>query len=145
MAFDYKKEYKGLYLPPKKPALVEVPAMRFAAVQGKGDPNVEGGAYQEALGLLYGVAFTVKMSKLGNRAIEGYFDYVVPPLEEMCIRDRLFWYAVVHVPLYVQRGLWRLYQRDEHVRGAFYYSGCRQAGAGRGYQPARGKAAEAGP
>ena len=81
MAFDYKKEYKGLYLPPKKPALVEVPAMRFAAVQGKGDPNVEGGAYQEALGLLYGVAFTVKMSKLGNRAIEGYFDYVVPPLE----------------------------------------------------------------
>lgn len=81
MAFDYKKEYKEFYLPPKKPALVEVPKMNFAAVRGKGDPNEEGGAYQEALGLLYGVAFTVKMSKLGKRPIEGYFDYVVPPLE----------------------------------------------------------------
>ena len=81
MAFDYKKEYKEFYLPPKKPGLVEVPAMNFVAVRGQGDPNQEDGAYKEAMGLLYGIAFTIKMSKMGDHQIEGYFDYVVPPLE----------------------------------------------------------------
>lgn len=79
--FDYKKEYKEFYLPPKKPALVDVPEMRFAAVRGSGDPNEEGGAYSRAVGVLYAVSFTLKMSYLGARAIEGYFPYVVPPLE----------------------------------------------------------------
>ena len=81
MAFDFKKEYKEFYLPPAKPGLVEIPSMNFIAVRGKGDPNTPGGEYQRAMGLLYGVAFTIKMSKLGDHRIEGYFDYVVPPLE----------------------------------------------------------------
>lgn len=81
MAFDYKKEYKEFYLPPKTPAIITVPAMNFLAVQGQGDPNEEGGAYQQAVGLLYAVAFTIKMSKRSDRVPEGYFDYVVPPLE----------------------------------------------------------------
>lgn len=78
MPFDYKKEYKEFYLPPKTPGIVTVPAMNFLAVRGQGDPNQEGGAYKEALGLLYAVAYTIKMSK---HRPEGYFDYVVPPLE----------------------------------------------------------------
>lgn len=81
MAFDYKKEYKEFYLPPAKPGLVTVPPMNFIAVRGKGDPNTEGGEYQRAMGLLYGIAFTIKMSKMSDHRIEGYFDYVVPPLE----------------------------------------------------------------
>ena len=81
MAFDYKKEYKEFYLPKRKPSIVEVPEMRFAAVRGRGDPNQESGEYKAAIGLLYGIAFTIKMSKLGDHRIDGYFDYVVPPLE----------------------------------------------------------------
>ena len=78
MAFDYKKEYKEFYLPPKTPGIVTVPAMNFLAVRGHGDPNKENGAYKQALGMLYAVAFTIKMSKLGKHRLEGYFDYVVP-------------------------------------------------------------------
>lgn len=81
MSFDFKKEYKEFYLPPAKPGLVDVPAMNFIAVRGQGDPNAPAGEYQAAMGLLYGIAFTIKMSKLGDHRIEGYFDYVVPPLE----------------------------------------------------------------
>ena len=81
MAFDYKKECKEFYLPPSKPKLVTVPAMNFLAVRGQGDPNREDGEYKHAMGLLYAIAFTVKMSKLGSHRMEGYFDYVVPPLE----------------------------------------------------------------
>lgn len=81
MAFDYKKEYKEFYMPKNKPSVVLVPSMNYIAVRGKGNPNIEGSEYKESIGLLYGVAFTIKMSKKGNRQIEGYFDYVVPPLE----------------------------------------------------------------
>lgn len=81
MAFDYKKEYKEFYLPPKKPQIIEIPPMNFLAVCGKGNPNEEGGAYKESIGLLYGVAYTIKMSKMGSHKMAGYFDYVVPPLE----------------------------------------------------------------
>ena len=81
MAFDYKKEYKEFYMPKNKPSVVLVPFMNYIAVRGKGNPNIEGSEYKESIGLLYGVAFTIKMSKKGNRQIEGYFDYVVPPLE----------------------------------------------------------------
>ena len=80
-AFDYKKEYKEFYLPPKKPQIIEIPAMNFLAVRGQGNPNEEGGDYKNAIGLLYGMAYTIKMSKRGDHRIEGYFDYVVPPLE----------------------------------------------------------------
>lgn len=81
MAFDYKKEYKEFYLPPNKPQIIDIPEMNFIAVRGRGNPNQEGGAYKESIGLLYGIAFTIKMSKKGEHRIEGYFDYVVPPLE----------------------------------------------------------------
>lgn len=81
MPFDYKKEYKEFYLPKKTPGIVTVPPMNYLAVRGVGDPNAEDGAYKASIGLLYGVAYTIKMSKKGSHAIEGYFDYVVPPLE----------------------------------------------------------------
>ena len=87
MAFDYKKEYKEFYLPKDKPTLVTVPRMNFIAVRGQGGPNEEDGAYKQAIGLLYGIAFTIKMSKKGDRQIEGYFDYVVPPLEGFWWQD----------------------------------------------------------
>ena len=90
MAFDYKKEYKEFYLPPKTPGIVTIPAMNFLAVRGQGDPNEENGAYKQALGLLYAVAFTIKMSKMGKHKLDGYFDYVVPPLEG------LWWQEGVH-------------------------------------------------
>ena len=81
MAFDFKKEYKDLYLPKTKPAHVDVPAMSFVAVAGAGNPNEENGSYAEALGLLYAFSYTVKMAKKGDWQPEGYFDYTVPPLE----------------------------------------------------------------
>ena len=81
MPLDYKKEYKELYRPGKKPTLVEVPPMTYVAVRGQGDPNEEGGAYQTALNVLYAVSYTLKMSYKTNHAIEGFFEYVVPPLE----------------------------------------------------------------
>lgn len=78
---DYKKEYKDLYLPKTKPMLIDVPNMKFIMVEGKGNPNEGNGQYQEALQLLYGLSFTIKMSKMGENKIDGYFEYVVPPLE----------------------------------------------------------------
>jgi len=78
---DYKKEYKDLYLPKSKPAIIDVPEMLFVAVEGKGNPNDEGGEYQKAIEILYSVQYTIKMSKKGNSVPAGYFDYVVPPLE----------------------------------------------------------------
>ena len=87
MAFDYKKEYKEFYLPPKKPTIITVPKMNYIAVRGKGDPNEEGGEYKSSIGLLYGIAFTIKMSKMGDHRIDGYFDFVVPPLEGFWSQD----------------------------------------------------------
>lgn len=81
MAFDYKKEYKEYYLPKARPEVVRVPEMRFVAVQGAGDPNEEGGEYKKAIEMLYAMAYTIKMSKMGTHKMEGYFDFVVPPLE----------------------------------------------------------------
>lgn len=81
MPFDFKKEYKEFYMPPRKPGIVNIPKMNYSAVRGTGDPNSENGEYKESIGLLYAVAFTIKMSKLGSHRMAGYFDYVVPPLE----------------------------------------------------------------
>jgi len=87
VAFDYKKEYREFYLPKSEPAIVTIPPMNFAAVRGRGDPNLPGGAYQQAIVVLYAVAYTIKMSKMGDHRIEGYFDYVVPPLEGFWQQD----------------------------------------------------------
>lgn len=81
MAFDFKKEYKEFYMPKRTPEIVNVPKANYIAVRGVGDPNEEGGAYKEAIGLLYAIAFTLKMSSRTGHDIEGFFDYVVPPLE----------------------------------------------------------------
>ena len=81
MAFDYKKEYKEFYMPKKKPSIVEIPKMNYVAVRGKGNPNDENGEYKNSIGLLYAIAFTIKMSYKGTHKIDGYFEYVVPPLE----------------------------------------------------------------
>ena len=81
MAFDFKKEYKEFYMPKAKPAIIEIPKMNYIAVRGKGNPNSEDSEYKQSIGLLYGIAFTIKMSYKGSHKIDGYFEYVVPPLE----------------------------------------------------------------
>ena len=114
MAFDYKKEYKEFYMPKTKPEIVTVPKMNYLAVRGSGDPNVEGGEYKEAIGLLYGVAFTIKMSKKGSHQMEGYFDYVVPPLEgfwwqkdtesiDYSRKEDFCWISVIRLPDFVTK------------------------------------------
>lgn len=87
MAFDFKKEYKEFYLAKNKPQIVVVPPMNYVAVRGIGDPNEEGGAYKAAIAVLYAVAYTIKMSKLGDHRIDGYYDFVVPPLEGFWWQD----------------------------------------------------------
>ena len=114
MAFDFKKEYKEIYMPKNKPGIVSVPAMNYIAVRGKGDPNVEGGEYKQAIELLYGIAYTIKMSKKGDHQIEGYFDYVVPPLEgfwrqegvegvDYAHKENFHWISVIRLPDFVTR------------------------------------------
>ena len=87
MAFDYKKEYKEFYMPKNKPSIVKVPKMNYIAVRGKGNPNEENGEYKNTIGLLYAIAFTIKMSYKGTHKIDGYFEYVVPPLEGFWWQD----------------------------------------------------------
>ena len=89
MPFDYKKEYKEFYMPPQNPTIVTIPPINYIAVRGEGNPNEEDGQYKQAIGLLYGIAYTIKMSKKSSRQIEGYFDYVVPPLEGFWWQDKL--------------------------------------------------------
>lgn len=87
MAFDFKKEYKEYYLPKNKPSIIDVPKMNYIAIRGKGNPNEENGDYQNTLGLLYGVAYTIKMSYKGDHKIDGFFEYVVPPPEGFWWQD----------------------------------------------------------
>ena len=114
MAFDFKKEYKEFYMPADRPSIVKVPPMNYIAVRGEGDPNAEDGAYKQAIGLLYGIAFTIKMSKKGDHRIEGFFDYVVPPLEgfwwqdgvkwiDYARKDRFQWISVIRLPDFVTK------------------------------------------
>lgn len=87
MPFDYKKEYKEFYMPKNKPTIINVPKTDYIAVKGKGNPNDENGEYKQSIGLLYAIAFTIKMSYKGDYKIDGYFDYVVPPLEGFWWQD----------------------------------------------------------
>lgn len=114
MAFDYKKEYKEFYMPPKKPTIVDIPKMNYIAVRGQGNPNEEDGEYKKAIELLYGIAFTIKMSYKGTHKIEGYFQYVVPPLEGFWWQDNVIgidysqkekfqWIAVIRLPDFVTK------------------------------------------
>ena len=81
MAFYFKKEYREFYLSKDSPEIVTVPRVNYIAVRGRGDPNEEGGAYQTAIGVLYAVAYTLKMSYKTDHRIEGFYEDVVPPLE----------------------------------------------------------------
>src|SRR5690554_6119223 len=81
MAFDFKKEYKEFYVPKAKPEIIEVPEFKYLAVRGQGDPNEEGGTYKQAVAVLYAIAYALKMSYKGTYKIEGFYEYVVPPLE----------------------------------------------------------------
>ncbi len=118
MAFDFKKEYKEFYLPKGKPQIVTVPSMRYVAVRGHGDPNAEGGAYKASISVLYAVAYTIKMSKLGDHRMEGYFDFVVPPLEGFWWQDGVDgvdysqkasfqWISCIRLPDFVTEGEFR--------------------------------------
>ena len=114
MAFDFKKEYKEFYMPKNKPSILTVPPMNYIGVRGHGDPNQEGGEYKLAIGLLYGIAFTIKMSKKGNHQMKGYYDYVVPPLEGFWCQDGISgvdyahkedfnWISVIRLPDFVTK------------------------------------------
>lgn len=111
--FDYKKEYKDLYQPKTKPSIIEIPEMIFIAIDGKGDPNTSD-EYKEALEILYGLSFTIKMSKMSGTQPEGYFEYVVPPLEGLWYVDdakfdgtnitdknRFCWISMIRQPEFV--------------------------------------------
>ncbi len=89
MDFDYKKEYKEFYMPKNKPSIVKIPKMNYIAIRGKGNPNDENGEYKQTIGLLYAIAFTIKMSYKGTHKIDGYFEYVVPPLEGFWWQDEM--------------------------------------------------------
>ena len=114
MPFDFKKEYKEYYMPKAKPAIVVIPKMNYIAVRGAGDPNHEGGEYKRSIELLYGIAYTIKMSKKGDHQIEGYFDYVVPPLEGFWWQDSVDgidyahkedfrWISVIRLPDFITK------------------------------------------
>lgn len=114
MAFDFKKEYKEFYLPPERPEIVTVPRASYIAVRGSGDPNAPDGEYQRAIGVLYAVAYTLKMSYKTDHRIEGFFEYVVPPLEGFWWQEgmsgmdyknkaALQWISVIRLPDFVTK------------------------------------------
>ena len=114
MPFDFKKEYKEFYMPKGKPEIVTVPKMNYIAVRGRGNPNEEDGEYKKSIELLYGIAYTIKMSKKGDHKIEGYFDYVVPPLEgfwwqddvdgiDYSHKENFQWISVIRLPDFVTK------------------------------------------
>lgn len=114
MAFDFKKEYKEFYMPKCVPEIVEVPRSNYIAVKGKGDPNEEGGEYKKAIEVLYAVAYTIRMSKKAGYEIEGFFEYVVPPLEgfwwqesvqgiDYSSKATFNWISVIRLPDFVSK------------------------------------------
>ncbi len=114
MAFDFKKEYKELYLPKKQPIIVSVPKANYIAVRGKGNPNEKGGVYQQAINVLYAIAYTLKMSYKTDYRIEGFYEYVVPPLEgfwwqegvkgvDLNNKDSFNWISVIRIPDFITK------------------------------------------
>ena len=114
MPLDFKKEYKDYYQPKDTPSIIMVPSMNYIAVRGEGNPNIEGGQYTQSIALLYGIAFTIKMSKNGNHKISGYHDFVVPPLEgfwwqdnangiDYAHKENFKWISVIRLPDFVTK------------------------------------------
>lgn len=113
MAFDFKKEYKNLYQPKNKPEIIDIPRMKFIAVQGTGDPNEVDGTYSQAVESLYTIAYTLKMSYKGDYKIDGFFEYVVPPLEgfwwqegvegvDLSDKASFSWISVIRIPDFIK-------------------------------------------
>ena len=114
MPFDFKKEYKEFYLPKNKPQIVNVPKANYIAIRGQGNPNEEGGAYQRAISVLYAVAYTLKMSYKSDYRIDGFYEYVVPPLEglwwqagihrvDYTKKDEFNWISIIRLPDFITR------------------------------------------
>ena len=114
MAFDFKKEYKEFYMPKNKPEIVKIPPMNYVAVRGKGNPNVECGDYQQAISILYAVAYTLKMSYKTEYKIKGFYEYVVPPLEgfwwqkdkknvDYLHKEKFHWISVIRLPDFISK------------------------------------------
>ena len=114
MTFDFKKEYKEFYMPKNIPSIVEIPLMNYIAIRGKGDPNDENRKKKKSIELLYGIAYTIKMSKKTDHEIDGYFDYVVPPLEgfwwqdgvdgiDYAHKENFQWISVIRLPDFVTK------------------------------------------
>lgn len=114
MPFDFKKEYKEFYLPKNKPQIVNVPKANYIAIRGQGNPNGEGGAYKQAIGILYAVAYTLKMSYKTDYKIDGFYEYVVPPLEgfwwqdgicgvDYSKKDEFNWISIIRLPDFITR------------------------------------------
>ena len=114
MAFDFKKEYKEFYMPKCAPGIVDVPRTNYIAVRGKGDPNEEGGAYKKAIEVLYAVAYTLRMSRKAGHEIDGFFEYVVPPLEgfwwqdgvdgvDYSSKETFNWISVIRLPDFITK------------------------------------------
>ena len=114
MPFDFNKEYKEFYLPKNKPQIVNVPKAKYIAIRGQGNPNEEGGAYQRAIGILYAVAYTLKMSYKTDYKIDGFYEYVVPPLEgfwwqdgicgvDYSKKDEFNWISIIRLPDFITR------------------------------------------
>ncbi len=132
MTFDYKKEYKEFYLPPKTPDIADIPTMNYVAVCGKGNPNDPDGEYKRAMSLLYGISFTIKMSYKGSHRIEGYFPYVVPPLEGLWWQDSISgidysqknsfqWISMIRLPEFVTKEVfdWAVREAEEKKQTDF--------------------------
>lgn len=113
MSFDFKKEYKEYYMPPNSPTIVDIPQLNYIAVRGKGDPNEEGGEYKSAIGVLYTVAYTLRMSYKTDYRMEGFFEYVVPPLEgfwwqegiqgyDMHRKKDFHWISLIRLPDFIK-------------------------------------------
>lgn len=123
-AFDYKKKYREYYLPGTSPSLIEIPPIQYAAVEGQGDPNEKNGSYQAALNILYAISYTIKMSDKGGHAIEGYFPYVVPPLEglwqmaggapgvDYSNKAGFQWVSMIRLPEFVTLDIFRWAQEE---------------------------------
>ncbi len=114
MTFDFKKEYKEYYQPKKKPEIINIPSFNFIAVRGKGNPNEENGMYQQAISALYAVAYTLKMSYKTDYKIEGFYEYVVPPLEgfwwqedeknvDYLNKEKFHWISVIRLPDFISK------------------------------------------
>lgn len=114
MTFDFKKEYKEYYRPKNKPEIINIPQFNFIAIRGKGNPNEENGMYQQAINALYAVAYTLKMSYKTDYKIEGFYEYVVPPLEgfwwqedekniDYLHKEKFHWISVIRLPDFISK------------------------------------------